>query len=93
MIPFIVFNVIYTGEIDPIRDLEIISKELRLKDLEWVEKSISNTEKEMQKNRADKARLKIDEANLAILERVCTVLYYVMNRPRVHLMKERMSVT
>jgi len=28
------------GDVDPIRDMEIISKELRLKDIEWVEKSL-----------------------------------------------------
>jgi len=28
------------GDVDPIRDMEIISRELRLKDIEWVEKSL-----------------------------------------------------
>lgn len=33
------------GDVDPIRDLEIISTELRLKDIEWVEKSLEAMKK------------------------------------------------
>lgn len=33
------------GEVDPIRDMEIIQTELRLKDIEWVEKSLENLKK------------------------------------------------
>ena len=30
------------GDVDPMRDMEIISKELRLKDIEWVQKALEN---------------------------------------------------
>ncbi|KAF8636806.1 hypothetical protein AX17_003244 [Amanita inopinata Kibby_2008] len=33
------------GDIDPIRDMEIISTELRLKDIEWVQKALENLKK------------------------------------------------
>lgn len=33
------------GELDPLRDLEIIHDELRLKDMEFMEKHIANLEK------------------------------------------------
>lgn len=33
------------GDVDPIRDMEIIQTELRLKDIEWVEKSLENLKK------------------------------------------------
>lgn len=33
------------GDVDPIRDMEIISTELRLKDIEWVEKSLEHMKK------------------------------------------------
>jgi obg-like ATPase 1 len=33
------------GDVDPIRDMEIIQTELRLKDIEWVEKAIDNMKK------------------------------------------------
>lgn len=33
------------GDVDPIRDMEIIQRELRLKDIEWVEKSLDAQKK------------------------------------------------
>ena len=33
------------GDVDPIRDMEIISTELRLKDIEWVEKKLADLKK------------------------------------------------
>jgi obg-like ATPase 1 len=33
------------GDVDPIRDMEIISTELRLKDIEWVEKHLDGLKK------------------------------------------------
>lgn len=33
------------GDVDPTRDMEIISTELRLKDIEWVEKALDNARK------------------------------------------------
>lgn len=33
------------GDVDPIRDMEIIQTELRLKDIEWVQKALENLKK------------------------------------------------
>ena len=33
------------GDVNPTRDMEIISKELRLKDIEWVEKHLESLKK------------------------------------------------
>jgi obg-like ATPase 1 len=33
------------GDVNPTRDMEIIQNELRLKDIEWVEKSLENQKK------------------------------------------------
>lgn len=33
------------GDVDPVRDMEIIQTELRLKDIEWVEKALENLKK------------------------------------------------
>jgi obg-like ATPase 1 len=33
------------GDVDPMRDMEIIQNELRLKDIEWVQKQIDNLKK------------------------------------------------
>lgn len=33
------------GDVDPMRDMEIIQNELRLKDTEWVQKQLENLKK------------------------------------------------
>lgn len=33
------------GDVNPLRDMEIIQTELRLKDIEWVEKTLDNLKK------------------------------------------------
>jgi obg-like ATPase 1 len=33
------------GDVDPMRDMEIIQNELRLKDIEWVQKQLENLKK------------------------------------------------
>ena len=33
------------GDVDPLRDMQIIQKELQLKDIEWVEKSLDTARK------------------------------------------------
>lgn len=43
------------GNVDPIRDLEIINEEIRLKDLELVQKAHDEIEKKAQRNAQDKA--------------------------------------
>lgn len=33
------------GDVDPVRDMEIIQTELRLKDIEWVEKALDGSKR------------------------------------------------
>ena len=48
------------GDVDPLRDMDIISTELRLKDIEWVEKHLDGLKKTTRSlgnsSLADKAR-------------------------------------
>lgn len=49
------------GEVDPVRDMEVIQTELRLKDIEWVEKQYETLKKKLRgatgtANLADKAK-------------------------------------
>lgn len=48
------------GEVEPLRDMQIISTELRLKDIEWVEKDLDRLKKGSKSlgsnSLADKAR-------------------------------------
>ena len=48
------------GDVDPLRDMAIIQTELRLKDIEWVEKTLENLKKTFRgtgtANLADKAK-------------------------------------
>lgn len=48
------------GDVDPIRDMEIIQTELRLKDIEWVQKQLENNKRTTRSlgssSLADKAR-------------------------------------
>lgn len=49
------------GEVDPVRDMEVIQTELRLKDIEWVEKQHDAIKKKLRgatgtANLADKAK-------------------------------------
>jgi obg-like ATPase 1 len=62
------------GDVNPVRDLEIISEELRIKDIEFVEKALENLKKqtrrggqslEMKKLREDEATV---EKVLALLQ-------------------------
>lgn len=58
------------GDVDPVRDMEIISTELRLKDIEWLEKEIERLRKVVRScgnvSLADKAK----KEELATVERV-----------------------
>jgi obg-like ATPase 1 len=54
------------GEVDPLRDIEIINEELRLKDVEFVKKAIEQQRKLCRANDKDKARL----AELELMERL-----------------------
>lgn len=58
------------GEVNPVRDMEIISTELRLKDIEWVEKALENARKNARSagNNSLEDRKKKEE--VAIIEKV-----------------------
>jgi len=44
------------GEVDPVRDMEIIHEELRLKDAEYLDKNVDQLERVVLRNTADKAK-------------------------------------
>ena len=56
------------GELDPVRDLDIISNELRLKDLELLEGAIEKMEKNAL--RSNDKKLKAEYVSLACVSRV-----------------------
>ncbi|WFD43805.1 hypothetical protein MPSI1_002469 [Malassezia psittaci] len=58
------------GDVNPLRDMEIISTELRLKDIEWVEKNLDNARKNARSagNNSLEDRKKKEE--VAIIEKV-----------------------
>jgi obg-like ATPase 1 len=62
------------GDVNPLRDMEIIQTELRLKDIEWVEKALENLKKSGRSlgnnSLADKAK----KEEIAITERILQVL-------------------
>lgn len=62
------------GDVDPLRDMEIISTELRLKDIEWVEKEIERLRKQVRScgsvSLADKAK----KEELATVEKILKTL-------------------
>ena len=61
------------GEVNPLRDMEIISTELRLKDIEWVEKSLEVMKKGKpltNTSLADKAK----KEEIAVQERILDLL-------------------
>ena len=57
------------GDVDPIRDLDIINEELRLKDIEFFEKISDDCEKKIKKNANDK-KLKEESVILAKIKKV-----------------------
>ncbi|KAJ6865173.1 obg-like ATPase 1 [Populus alba x Populus x berolinensis] len=60
-------DIIHVDDIvDPVRDLEVISAELRLKDIEFIERRIEDVEKSMK--RSNDKQLKIE---MEMCQRVC----------------------
>lgn len=55
------------GDVDPVRDLNIISEELRLKDIEFVEKALENLQKQTKRGgqTLEMKKLREDEATVA----------------------------
>ncbi|KAJ3562707.1 hypothetical protein NP233_g9406 [Leucocoprinus birnbaumii] len=62
------------GDVNPLRDMEIIQTELRLKDIEWVEKAIDNMKKTTRSLGSTSLADKAKKAELATIEKVYKVL-------------------
>lgn len=58
------------GEVNPIRDMEVISTELRLKDIEWVEKAIDAQKKTTRSAGGNSLEGKKKKEDLATMEKV-----------------------
>lgn len=54
------------GDVDPVRDLDIISEELRIKDIEFVEKALENLKKQTRRGgqSLEMKKLKEEEATV-----------------------------
>ncbi|TFK19701.1 hypothetical protein FA15DRAFT_689430 [Coprinopsis marcescibilis] len=62
------------GDVNPLRDMEIIQTELRLKDIEWVEKTIDNMKKTTRSLGSNSLADKAKKEELAVVEKVLKVL-------------------
>jgi obg-like ATPase 1 len=56
------------GDVDPIRDLDIISEELRLKDIEFTEKSLEKLQKETRRGGQSLEMKKLKEEQATVEE-------------------------
>ncbi|KAI4212304.1 MAG: hypothetical protein LQ351_005017 [Letrouitia transgressa] len=61
------------GDVDPIRDLDIISEELRIKDIEFVEKALENLKKQTRRGGQSLEMKKLKEEE-ATVERILELL-------------------
>lgn len=62
------------GEVDPVRDLEIISEELRLKDEETLDKTLEKTERNV--IRGNDKKLKPEYVNFRIRQFTSIIFHY-----------------
>ena len=62
------------GDVNPLRDMEIIQTELRLKDIEWVEKALENLKKSGRALGSNSLADKAKKEEIAITERILAVL-------------------
>jgi obg-like ATPase 1 len=62
------------GDVDPIRDMEIIQTELRLKDIEWVQKTVENMRKTTRSLGSTSLADKAKKEELNTVERVLKVI-------------------
>ncbi|KAF5359262.1 hypothetical protein D9756_003230 [Leucocoprinus leucothites] len=62
------------GDVNPVRDMEIIQTELRLKDIEWVEKAIDNMKKTTRSLNSTSLADKAKKEELATMEKIYKVL-------------------
>lgn len=61
------------GDVDPVRDLEIINEELRLKDIEFCEKALENSLK-IAKRGGQSLEVKQEKEKAALIERITKLL-------------------
>ncbi|KAH0284337.1 GTP-binding family protein [Aureobasidium namibiae CBS 147.97] len=61
------------GDVDPVRDLEIISEELRIKDIEFVEKALENLKKQTRRGGQSLEMKKLKEEE-ATVEKILALL-------------------
>ena len=61
------------GDVDPIRDLDIISEELRLKDIEFTEKALENLDKQTRRGGQSLEMKKLKEEQ-ATVEKILAML-------------------
>lgn len=61
------------GDVDPVRDLEIINEELRLKDIEFAEKALENSLK-ITKKGGQSLEVKQEKEKAALIERIMKLL-------------------
>ena len=61
------------GDVDPVRDLNIISEELRIKDIEFVEKALENLKKQTRRGGQSLEMKKLKEEE-ATVERILALL-------------------
>ncbi|KZT06020.1 GTP-binding protein YchF [Laetiporus sulphureus 93-53] len=62
------------GEVDPIRDMEIIQTELRLKDIEWVEKHLDGLKKSGRSLGSNSLADKAKKEEIATVEKIYKVI-------------------
>ncbi|KAH8093713.1 P-loop containing nucleoside triphosphate hydrolase protein [Cristinia sonorae] len=62
------------GEVNPLRDMEIIQTELRLKDIEWVEKHLENLKRSGRALGSNSLADKAKKEEIATIEKVLKVL-------------------
>ncbi|THH21581.1 hypothetical protein EUX98_g8360 [Antrodiella citrinella] len=62
------------GEVNPLRDMEIIQTELRLKDIEWVEKHLENVKKTSRALGSNSLADRAKKEEIATIEKVLKVL-------------------
>ena len=61
------------GDVDPVRDLDIISEELRIKDIEFVEKALENLKKQTRRGGQSLEMKKLKEEE-ATVEKILAML-------------------
>ncbi|KAG8885283.1 hypothetical protein FRB97_001729 [Tulasnella sp. 331] len=62
------------GDVDPIRDMEIIKEELRLKDEDWVEKALANLKKTTRALNSSSLADKAKREEIATVEKILKVV-------------------